>query len=264
MPYGFEEQQLANQPSELRVSITVPVDHSEKGAFFNANINAQGVAHKIFTKMVHAILIARSGTVSLGPIDLRGGLEHFPVARSIPKEIVPVINVVLGKCDATNISTTYALVSCGRIGDKTLSRALHRFVLGRQRSDLIDKLVDFVIAWEAILLTQDGNPITQELSYRFGLNGASIIRSAVKPAEPRETYKQMKSAYSTRSTVVHGGGDKDRDKALRSGGFNNLQELCEFLEGNFRRVVFWLALLKPEDRPYRKCEGWENLVWSKP
>ena len=73
----------------------------------------------------------------------------------------------------------------------------------------------------------------------------------------------MKSAYSTRSIIVHGGDDKKRDKELKAGGFDDLNVLCEFLEDNYRRVVFCLASLKSTERPYRKQRGWENLLWGK-
>lgn len=259
---GWGDQVLGDHPAELRVSITVPVDQSQDGAFFKAQNDAYQFANEIFYRILQAVLVASSGRARLSSISLKGGVEQLPIGRSISREMPPHANIMLGKKELSNICTAYDLVSGGQKSDKTLSRALHRFILGRQRGDLIDKLVDFVIAWEAILLTQDGNPITQELSYRFALNGASIISAAKKNTNPKEIYKKMRSAYSTRSSIVHGGEDKDRDKALQTGDFRNLQELCDFLESNFRQVVFWLALTKPASRPYRQTGGWESLIWS--
>jgi len=56
--------------------------------------------------------------------------------------------------------------------------SIHRFLLGRQRTDPFDRLVDFVIAWEAILLTQNGDPMKGELSYRFSVNGATVLNAS--------------------------------------------------------------------------------------
>jgi len=73
----------------------------------------------------------------------------------------------------------------------------------------------------------------------------------------------MRNAYSARSSIVHGGDDKDRDKALKKGNFKNLNDLCDFLKESFRLVVFKLSSMKPKERPYRRAGGWEALIWSK-
>src|SRR5712692_3666743 len=101
----------------------------------------------------------------------------------------------------------------------------------------------------------------QELSYRFALNGASILSVVNKGSNTSENYRKMRSAYSTRSSIVHGGDDKHRDEALQEGDFKNLQELCDFLESSFRGIVFWLSSLEPNIRPYRVQGGWESLIW---
>ncbi len=260
---GFEEQNLGYHSVELRVSVTVPVDVLKEGAFFNNKNDAYNVAGEIFSKILQAILVVSSGKARVGHIELKGGLEQIPFGQPVSKGIPPHTNIFLGTGDIAKIEIAYDLVSGGKKCDKTLSRALHRYILGRQRSDLIDKLVDYVIAWEAILLTQDGNPITQELSYRFALNGASLLSTIRKTNIPNEMYKKMRSAYSARSSIVHGGDDKDRDKALKKGNFKNLNELCNFLEESFRLIVFKLSLMKPKERPYRQASGWEALIWSK-
>ena len=261
LSYGWEEQELGDHPAELRVQVTVPVDHSQEGAFFKAQNDATRVAPGIFLKILQAILVASSGKASLCHVELKGGLEHLPFSRSLRREIPPHTNIILGPKDLTNIGVAYDLLSGGKKSDKTLSRALHRYILGRQRSDLIDELVDYVIAWEAILLTQDGNPITQELSYRFAINGASLLSEMRKESSPKQLYMKMRSAYSTRSVTVHGGEDTDRNKALKIGGFKNLSELCDFIEGSFRLSVFKLSSMKPSERPYREAGGWERLIW---
>src|SRR5262249_38299072 len=136
-------------------------------------------------------------------------------------------NILLKKSDLKRLHTAYDLVNAGSISDRTINRALHRYFLSRQRTDLMDKVIDLVIAWEALLLTHRGGAIFQELSYRFSLNGASII-SKLQNTKPEESYKRMKSAYAVRSAIVHGAEQEDIDKSLRAGEFSNLNDLCVF------------------------------------
>lgn len=259
---GWHDQFLTDHPAELRVSVTVPVDHSQDDAHFKAKNDAQHVANELFNKVVEAILVTTRGKAKLSYITLKGGIEQISSGRSLLQEIPPNVNLTIRKGDLDKISAAYDLVSGGKRSDKTLSRSLHRFLLGRKRTDLVDKLVDYVIAWEAILLTQDRNPIPQELSYRFSLNGASIISSASRGVKPNDIYKKMKSAYSARSSIVHGGSDNEIKEKLKIGEFANTHELCSYLESNFRRVLFWLISLNTTDRPYIKKGGWESLIWS--
>ena len=202
------------------------------------------------------------GKAMLSFIELTEGMKQISGGRSIPSGTPPHVNITIRQRDINNINISYDLLSGGRSGDKTLSRALHRFLLGRNRSDLVDKLVDYVISWEALLLTQEGSAIKQELSYRFSMNGSSLINAVDKKQGKHELLKKLKVAYSTRSTLVHGGSDADMNKDLQKGTFNSLQELCDFLEMNFRNSLFWLYKLKPKDRPYKKHHGWEELIWK--
>ena len=68
LPSGWEEEQLSDHPAELRVSLSVPVNHKQKSAFFKAKNNAESVARQMFNKVVEAILIATSGKAKLSAI----------------------------------------------------------------------------------------------------------------------------------------------------------------------------------------------------
>ncbi len=261
-PSGLNDMAMGEKSLELELPVTVPVDHSEEGAIFKAHQEAVQSAKNIFNSILDAIFITLSGKAILSQIELHGVIDQLPICQTLQQEMLPHANINIRKNDLDNISVAYDLLSGGKKGDKTLSRALHRFLLGRRRSDLVDKLVDYVIAWEALLLTQEGNAIAQELSYRFSLNGASLLSAVDSKTDRFLSNKKMKSAYSARSTIVHGGGDADIQKVLSKGNFNDLQSLCDYLETSFRTSLFWLATLKPKDRPYRKHNGWEDLIWS--
>ena len=253
---------LADGLLELHLPITIPVDRAQKNAFFKARDNALQSAGKIFGNILDSILIVFKGKAILGaPITLQGGLKQTWFKAPIIQEMPPPVNITIRKNDLKNIYTAYDLVSGGKKCDETLSRALHRFLLGRKRSELVDKIVDYVISWEALLLTQEGKPIKQELSYRFSLNGASILFAINNRLDRFVSIKKMKAAYSVRSTIVHGSGDTEIDKELKKGAFNNLQSLCDYIETNFRTTILWLASKDAKDRPYRKHYGWEELIW---
>ena len=122
-------------------------------------------------------------------------------------------------------------------------------------------MVDFVIAFEALLLTQNGSAITQELSYRFAVNGASLLRLVLNSRDGQGIFRKMKAAYSVRSDIVHGAADVEQSKALRSGGFDSLRELSEYLETNLRRSIFWIESVPDKSRPYSMNNGWEELLF---
>jgi hypothetical protein len=254
---------LLQHSTELRVGITVPVKLDAESGFFRAMNGANLVANETFGRVLHAILLAMPGSAAIGRIKLDAEGLMLPVAQQVTRgDIWMFSGVTLNKRDLRRLSIAYDLVVGGPKSDKTLARALHRFLLGRQRTDFVDKLVDYVISWEALLLTQEGNPISQELSYRFSLNGASLISRATKAKDRSDLYKKMHSAYRTRSSVVHGGTDSERDKALAAGAFPTINNLCEFLEQNFRAVVLWLSNIPSSERPYRAPSGWEKLLWD--
>jgi len=257
----FTSQFDAVHPTELRLSIKVPVDLHSAHAHFNAQNFAVNTARDAFEKIVDAIIIAGDGSAKLGPVDITGGIFLMQRGRSFSHEVTPNINITIRKRDVANIAVIFKLITHGRGGDKTLVRSIQRFLLGRKRITFVDKLVDYVIAWEALLLTNEGNPSTQELGYRFALNGASLITCAVPKSSPRDIFLKMKCGYQARSNIVHGGSDSNLNKTLANSNFTDTKDLCDFLEANYRKVIFWLLTVTPNHRPYKGKSGWEQLIW---
>jgi hypothetical protein len=261
-PYSLslQDPEVAFHPTELRTTLTLPVNKSKDNAFFDVNNEAVKKVREVFTHVLDALLLIKEGRIELGPMKVEGS----PVQSGIimGPYLIPTLNVDIWKKDISKITTAYELISgkSDRI-DKVMSRAFHRFLLGRKRRDLIDKIIDFVIAWESILLTQKGNPATQELSYRFSVNGSSLITEISKDKDRKKHFQKMKCAYDLRSSVVHGSDDKKINKVLDSGKFNNLIDACNFLENNFKNAIWWLIEIDPAQRPYLKTDGWEELLW---
>jgi|AP95_1055475.scaffolds.fasta_scaffold05073_2 hypothetical protein len=88
-----------------------------------------------------------------------------------------------------------------------LDLALRRFDFGYQRSMPEDKLIDYMIAFEALLLRKDER---QELEYRLSLRGATLLGS--NSVNRKVIFDELKAGYKERSNIVHGGSIKDKVK----------------------------------------------------
>ena len=101
--------------------------------------------------------------------------------------------------------------------------ALRRLNFAYERARLEDRLIDYLIGLEALLLRKDER---QELGYRLALRGATLLGKT--PKKRKSTFDELKTAYRERSNIVHGGQLKDsvriRTRQLR---FNDFVVLVE-------------------------------------
>jgi hypothetical protein len=256
-PYG--EPHGAIHRVEARFHTVVAVDRDKENAFFEAGNSALARATETFSRVADAVTAASGTPVSVGNIDLIGGFDQGGraiLARDMFGERVKINSALGGK-----VAAVYRMLK-GSASDDILTRSLRRLVSGARRLDLVDRLVDYVIAWEAILLTQRGTAVTQELAYRFAVNGAALIASIGRGVARRDAYQCMRSAYAARSCVVHGSDETALKKALASGHFRDLGDLCGYLERALRDVLLWLDTRAAPERPYRKKAGWDDLLWA--
>lgn len=84
-----------------------------------------------------------------------------------------------------------------RTSPKHVEAALRRFNFGCERRNSEDQLIDFMIAFEAILLGDQ-----QELKYKLALRGSALLGKT--PAEKRLIFDELRTAYDQRSKIVHG------------------------------------------------------------
>ena len=259
----FQKHKLFFQPTEIRFSLDIPLDKSNDNAFFEADNEAHRIAHNKFMNVLNGLLLVKDGRIELGPRIYMGGSVGGFLLDGFELKQIPNATVIIKEKDSQKLIKAIDLVSGESTdGDQVLSRALHRFLLGRKRSDLVDKFIDYVISWESLLLTIKGDPRDQELSYRFSINGASLIAAINKSKDRKKYFGKMRSIYRLRSNIVHGGDDSSINKNIKKGDFKDLKEVCEFLENNFRKAIWWLIKMKSTDRPYLKVDGWEDLLWS--
>ncbi|MDF1537677.1 MAG: HEPN domain-containing protein [Candidatus Thorarchaeota archaeon] len=110
-----------------------------------------------------------------------------------------------------------------------LSVALRRFKFGQERIEYEDKLIDFMIALESLLLHE-----TNELSYRLSLRTAVFIGSDSQ--ERDAIFKQVKLAYEIRSKIVHGVERVKISKELNKSS-ENIRSLTRKVEEILRRSI---------------------------
>ncbi|MDH5646878.1 MAG: HEPN domain-containing protein [Candidatus Heimdallarchaeota archaeon] len=248
--------------TELEVFLTLPVDKNKKNNFLTLYDDAYKLASEIFHNFENAIILSKSGDAKVACIVVEGEMEGF-VHRL---EAIPSVrnnSIRINKSEIDRIKSAYRIVINKSSKDKVLSGAVRRFLIGRKRADHSDKLIDYVIAWEGILLTNAGNAINQELSYRFSLNSSLLIPKVDKSNNNESIFSTMKNIYSVRSSIVHGSDNSKIDLLIKKTGFPDTSALCVFLEEKFRKVIFWLNSIKTEERPYKKNGGWEKLIWEK-
>jgi hypothetical protein len=255
--------QILSQPTEIHMTLKLPVNRSMDSAFFNSFNEAQMIATEAFVNIVDSILLIKNGIVKLGPCIFKGGLTGGPLISGFDIARIPNENVEINKSDIPFIIKAYDLISGkSQEKDRVLLQALHRYIIGRKRDDLADKLIDYTISWESLLLSQKKSQTDQELSYRFSVNGSSLLSTIHRNKNNKEYFKKMRCIYSLRSSIVHGGDPGKIDKKIKDCQFGNLKDICEFLENNFKAALLWLIGMKPNNRPYNKEEGWEDLLWK--
>jgi hypothetical protein len=86
--------------------------------------------------------------------------------------------------------------SC-QVKRKRFEVALRRFNFAYERERPEDKLIDYMIALEALLLGDQ-----QELKYKLAMRGAALLGNS--PDERKRIYDELGEAYNQRSKTVHG------------------------------------------------------------
>jgi len=105
-----------------------------------------------------------------------------------------------------------------------LSLPLRRLVDGLSRTRLDDRIVDYAIGLEALLL---GDSKQDELSYRFRLRGAMVLAEVGE--DRHQSFQDLKDFYNARSTIVHG----------NSVSRLNLRSLADKGEQMLRKIWNW-------------------------
>ena len=155
-------------------------------------------------------------------------------------------NLCLATTDLSPLQALWGDLCRNASRNRPPSIALSRFTSAFDRSTLQDRLIDLMIAAEAIFLQEDGSPEDRgELSFRMALRAAHFI---VDPTRDKVAiFDQMKKAYGLRSRLVHGGihatTPADVDPVSDLVRLALVQALATFRARDaFGRPEFWKAL----------------------
>lgn len=233
----------------------------------------------IVSSLIHPFLL------SALPPGGRPYVTHFdsdsPVERASHLRGVGGISFepyVLTSEDITSLRSSYRFLQAVD-NDRVLATAVDRFILGLKQGEHHpnrvnephwDKIVDYVIAMETLF------SVDTELSYRFRLNGSSLLSRATGE-DVRQLFHALKHLYELRSKVVHGAEDSAILKAankfilrLEIDNENYKHSLGRMIlisrkvESWLRKAFFYLGGLETANRPYLKADGWEDLLWPAP
>lgn len=114
-----------------------------------------------------------------------------------------------------------------------LDVAIRRFNFSYDKDLPEDKLIDFIIAFEALYLKGAG----EELSYRLALRCAYFLGKDEKERE--KIFKNLRNAYVVRSKIVHGESTQSKsfNKFLKKGNLKSLKELSIIVEEYLRESI---------------------------
>jgi len=136
--------------------------------------------------------------------------------------------------------------------------AFNRFNVSFERTHLVDRLVDLVIAAESVLLQEIDVKDRGEVRFRFSLRAAKFIKYA--DYTEQEVFKVMRRAYDGRSSIVHGGGSLP-DTRLPREPSAPAQRFVDVVEDIVRVLIKQVLALEDSAR-VRQATFWEALLLS--
>jgi Apea-like HEPN len=158
-----------------------------------------------FDRACSALRLFKTGAVSYTAIRVQPMSWHPSAGVSTTASIYARLAVgpayTLSAEEVPALRELWELVQATRLGaERRLSTAMNRFNFGYERPRPEDKLTDFLIGFEALLLKKNER---QELEYRLALRGSRLVGKGED--ERSQVFDLLKAAYSQRSTIVHGG-----------------------------------------------------------
>jgi hypothetical protein len=137
---------------------------------------------------------------------------------------------------------------------KSIAVAVNRLAYARDRERPEDKLVDYVVAAEAVLLDEGAT----ELSFRLALRGAALLGAS--PAERQTVHALLRSAYAARSKLVHGA-----EPTLPAGAEGHPMTLPAFVDevGDVIRRALQIVLgLAVQPNAQKPLVDWDDLLFK--
>jgi hypothetical protein len=138
--------------------------------------------------------------------------------------------------------------------------SIHRYNLAFDRGLLADRIVDLVIAAEALFLSDLGKKDRGELRFRFALRAAKFIEHPTYGEQ--DIFRIMRQAYDARSAIVHGGTPEVT--RLRDNQSPRLPIFIDTIEELVRLGLHKALAMKEDGKKLRQAEYWDTLMFSNP
>lgn len=190
----------------------------ENPLFLNFAISLEGAGHRPKKKKISAI-----------------DLDERPVNFSREKSVFRFKSGVVRE----DISQFYKIVSNACEKHRKLFLTLSRFNSSLSREKFTDRIIDATISLES-MVQDDKN----ELSFKFALyNAHACSTDSQKRAEAFERFKDL---YVTRSTIVHGAADEDKEQKLIDKIELNWPAIERFALGSINYHLFFMSQNDPK------------------
>lgn len=137
--------------------------------------------------------------------------------------------------------------------------SVHRFNLAFDRGLLADRIVDLVIAAEALFLGDLDEKYRGELRFRFALRAAKFIEHP--SYGEHDIFRLMRQAYDVRSAIVH--GRSPSETRLPDNPAANLPTFIEAIEELVRLGLRKALSMREDGRKLRQSEYWDTLIFSR-
>lgn len=138
--------------------------------------------------------------------------------------------------------------------------SIHRFNLAFDRGLLDDRIVDMVIAAEALFLSDLDEKYRGELRFRFALRAAKFIEHP--NYSEHDIFRVMRRAYDARSAIVHGGSPDDT--RLPDNQTASLPTFIDVIESLVRLGLRKALSMKEDGKKLRQADYWDTLIFAKP
>lgn len=182
--------------------------------------------------------------------ELEEGLSLIPLG---PQEFFSTGAYGLGTDDRQQLQALWYQLKHPRVSHRPhLLTAVRRFADAPSRQRFEDRLVDLVVAAEALLLGGDMEADRGENAFRLSLRFA--LFSSDEAGRRLELLRQMRRAYRARNIVVHGGASLGD---VNLGQPHELQQFVELLDRSLRP-----ALRRMVELAARRGDGGPLVDWD--
>lgn len=212
--------------------------------------------------VIHALRVFKAGVCSYSailrysPSYLFEGISYWQPLGSMAPELF--IKYLLSKAETEDFRRFWNAFQSENVKNrKFLDIALRRFSYANERSRSEDKIIDLLIAAEALFLTDSGDAKERgEMRFRLALRAGLFSDGEV--VSKKNVYDHMRYAYDIRSTIVHG-GKPVLPKSKQDGSLEEfVKNTTEYLRTALHKAIDLAAQSK---LPKGSLAEWDSMIF---